>query len=134
MDLNFLSPLEKFFFFMYFLNFFMKRATSLTSHSELSSYYSSSSLELSTTTYLFLLFLLALKAISWFLVLVMPLERFLTWLTSSIYISWFMTSSCRRDLDRSRPPHCSSLACMPSSCARSTCDRSTSWTSMPLSC
>jgi hypothetical protein len=46
-----------------------------------------SELELSTTICLFLLFLLALKAISYFLVVVMPLERFLTWLASSIYIS-----------------------------------------------
>jgi hypothetical protein len=72
------------FFFMYFLNFFMKRAISLASHSELSSSSSSpiSSLELSAATYLFLLFLLALKAISCFLVVVMPLERFMTWLAS----------------------------------------------------
>jgi hypothetical protein len=77
--LNLFSPFENFFFLTYFWNFFMKRAISSSSLSEVSSPSSySSSLELSTTNYLFLLFLFAFKAISWFLVVVMPLERLLT--------------------------------------------------------
>jgi hypothetical protein len=50
----------------------MKRAISSSLQSELSSSSSSSSLELSTTSCLFFLSLFALKAISCFLVVVMP--------------------------------------------------------------
>jgi hypothetical protein len=60
--------------FNVFLEFFMKRVISSSSHLELSSF----SLELSTTSYLFLLFLFALQVISCFLVVVMFLKRFLT--------------------------------------------------------
>jgi hypothetical protein len=59
----------------------MKRGISSGSYPMLSSLLpssSSSSLEISSITFLLLLFLLALKAISYFLEEVMPLDRFLT--------------------------------------------------------
>jgi hypothetical protein len=70
----------------------MKRAISSESYLVLSSSLSSSSssLEISSTTFLLLRFLLALKAMSYFIEEVKPLDRFLTWVASSTSISWLM--------------------------------------------
>jgi hypothetical protein len=90
-SLSFLSPLKTFCLFINLENLLVKRAISLGSYPMLySPSSSSSSLELSSTTLLLLPFLLALKAMPCFLEDVMPLDRFLTLLVSSMSISWFM--------------------------------------------
>jgi hypothetical protein len=74
----------------------MKRAISSGSYSVLSSLLSlssSSSLELSYTTFLLLLFFVALKAMSCFFEEMIPLDKFLTCLASSTSISWLMILS-----------------------------------------